>query len=94
MTQIAMNSKILNIIKISSYFANYERESNLFEKELNHVSTDSTMNRVKKLKDIRENIQKIHFKSEKYINKKLKKDFQLKEENKVYLLTKNLTMKR
>ena len=94
MTQIAMNSKISNTTKISSYFANYGRESNLFEKELKHVSADSAMNRVKRLKNIRENIQKMHLKSEKYVNKKRKKDSQLKEKDKVYLLTKNLTTKR
>ena len=94
MTQIAMNSKVLNTTKVSSYFVNYERESNLFEKELKHVSADSIMNRVKRFKDIRENIQKMHLKSEKYVNKKRKKGPQLKEENKVYLLTKNLTTKK
>ena len=36
----------------------------------------------------------MQFKSEKYVNKKRKKDSQLKEKNKVYLLTKNLTTKR
>ena len=94
MTQIAMNSKISNTTKISSYFANYGRESNLFEKELKHVSADSAMNRVKKLKNIRKNIQKMHLKSERYVNKKRKKGPQLKEKNKIYLLTKNLTTKR
>ena len=94
MAQIAMNSKISNTTKISFYFANYERESNLFEEELKHVSADSVMNRVKRLKDIRENIQKMHLKFEKYVNKKRKKGPQLKEEDKVYLLTKNLMTKR
>ena len=52
------------------------------------------MNRIKKLKNIRDNIQKMQLKSEKYINKKRKKGLQLKERDKVYLLTKNLTTKR
>ena len=94
MIQIAMNSKISNTIKISFYFVNHGRESNLFERKLKHVSADSAMNRVKKLKNIKENIQKMHLKSERYVNKKRKKDSQLKERNKVYLLTKNLTTKR
>ena len=94
MTQIAMNSKISNTTKISFYFANYGRELNLFRKELKHVSTDSIMNRVKRLKDIRENIQKMHLKFERYINKKRKKGSQLKERDKIYLLTKNLTTKK
>ena len=94
MTQIAMNNKISNIIKISSYFVNHERESNLFERKLKHISANSVINRVKRLKNIKENIQKMHFKSKKYINKKRKKGPQLKEKNKVYLLTKNLTTKK
>ena len=52
------------------------------------------MNRIKRFKNIKENIQKMHLKSEKYVNKKRKKDPQLKEKNKVYLLTKNLTTKK
>ena len=94
MTQIAMNNKISNTIKISFYFVNYERESNLFERKLKHVLADSVMNRVKRVKNIKKNIQKMHLKYEKYINKKRKKSPQLKEKDKVYLLTKNLTTKR
>ena len=94
MTQIALNSKISNTTKILFYFVNYERESNLFERQLNHVSANSVMNRVKKFKDIRKNIQKMHFKFKKYVNKKRKKGPQLKEKNKVYFLTKNLTTKK
>ena len=94
MIQIAMNNKILNTIKISSYFVNFDKESNLFKQKLKHVAADLIMNRVKKLKNIKNNIQKIQFKFEKYVNKKRKEDPQLKEKNKVYLLTKNLTIKR
>ena len=36
----------------------------------------------------------MQLKSEKYVNKKRKEDFQLKEKNKVYFLIKNLTTKR
>ena len=94
MTQIAMNNKISDTTKISFYFINFERESNLFEQEQQHVSADLIINRIKRLKNIRNNIQKMQLKSEKYFNKKRKKDSQLKEKNKVYLLTKNLTTKR
>ena len=94
MTQIAINNKVSNTTKISSYFANFDRESNLFKQELEHVAANLIMNRVKRLKNIKDNIQKIQLKFEKYVNKKRKEDPQLKEENKVYLLTKNLTTKR
>ena len=49
---------------------------------------------MKKLKDIKNNIQRMHLKFEKYVNKKRKENSQLKEKNKVYLLTKNLTTKK
>ena len=52
------------------------------------------MNRVKKFKNIKDNIQKMQFKSERYVNKKRKEDFQLKERNKVYLLIRNLMTRR
>ena len=34
MTQIAMNSRVSNVTKISLYFANFDRELNLFEQKL------------------------------------------------------------
>ena len=52
------------------------------------------MNRIKKFKNIKDNIQKMQLKFEKYVNKKRKEDSQLKKKNKVYFLTKNLTTKR
>ena len=94
MTQIAMNNRVSNTTKILSYFVNFKKKSNLFEQELDHVSADLIMNRVRRLKDIRNNIQKMQFKFRRYVNKKRKEDSQLKERNKVYLLTKNLTTKR
>ena len=94
MTQIAMNNKISNITKILSYFVDFGKESNLFKQKLKHVAADLIMNRVKRFKDIKENIQKMQLRLEKYVNKKRKKDSQLKERNKVYLLTKNLTTKK
>ena len=55
-TQIAINSRVLNTTKISSYFVNYDRKPNLFGQELHHVSANLTMNRIKKFKDIKNNI--------------------------------------
>ena len=94
MIQIAMNSRVSNTTKISPYFANFGKKPNLFEQKLDHVSADLVMNRVKRLKDIKDNIQKMQFKFREYVNKKRKEGPQLKEKNKVYLLTKNLTTKR
>ena len=94
MVQIAMNSKVSDTIKISSYFVNFERKSNLFEQELDHVSIDLTLNRVKRFRHIKNNIQKMQFRFEKYVNEKRKKGPQLKEKDKVYLSIKNFTTKR
>ena len=94
MTQIAMNNKVSNTTKISLYFVNFDKESNLFKQELEHVAADLIINWVKRLKNIKDNIQKMQLKFEKYVNKKRKKDSQLKEKDKIYLLTKNLTIKR
>ena len=58
-TQIAMNNEVSNTIKISSYFANFDKESNLFEQKLKHVAADLIMNRVKRFKNIKNNIQKM-----------------------------------
>ena len=94
MAQIAMNSRVSDTTKVSSYYVNFDKKSNLFEQNLEHVATDLVMNRVKRFKNIKDNIQKMQLKFEKYVNKKRKEDLQLKEKNKVYLLTKNLTTKR
>ena len=93
MIQIAINSKVSNITKISSYFANFDRKSNLFEQELQYIAADLVMNRVKKFKKIKNKIQKMQLKAENSINKKRKEDFQLKK-TKIYLLIKNLTTRK
>ena len=94
MTQIAINNRTSNTTKISLYFVNFGKESNLFEQKLQHISTDLIINRIKKFKNIKDNIQKMQLKSKRSINKKRKEGSQLKEKNKVYLLIKNLTTKR
>ena len=59
MTQIMMNSRVSKTTKILSYFINYNKESNLFEQELHQVSADLIIDRVKKFKNIKNNIWKI-----------------------------------
>ena len=70
MTQIAMNSRVSNTTKVSSYFINFGRELNLFEQELQYVSTDLILNRIKRFKNIKSNIQKMQLKFERYVDKK------------------------
>ena len=79
MTQLTFNFKISNTTKKISFFVNFEKKSNLFEKKLKHVSTQFAMKRVKTLKKIHSNIVKIQQKSSIYQNKKQKTMFQLKK---------------
>jgi len=37
MTQLTLNAKISNIIKITSFFVNYNKKSNLFKKKRTHL---------------------------------------------------------
>ncbi len=66
MTQLTLNAKISNITKITSFFVNYNREFNLFEKERKHLLTQLVIERVATLKKIYDNILKMQEKSIKY----------------------------
>ncbi len=37
MTQLTLNAKILNIIKVTLFFVNYNKEFNLFKEERKHL---------------------------------------------------------
>ena len=94
MTQLTLNAKVSNTTKVISFFANYGKESNLFDHERRHLSTQLAIERVAMLKKIRSNISFMQEKSTKYQNKKRKMAPQLKEGNKIYLLTRNLKTKK
>ena len=94
MTQLALNSKVSDTTKKTSFFANFEKKPNLFEKKLQHVSAQSAMKRAKTLKEIYSNIVWMQQKSTAYQNKKRKTMPQLKKGDKMYLLTKNLKTKK
>ncbi len=66
MTQLALNTKILNIIKITLFFVNYNKESNLFEKERTHLFAQLVIKKVATLKKIHDNILRMQKKSIKY----------------------------
>jgi hypothetical protein len=66
MTQLALNAKVLNIIKVTSFFANYDKELNFFEKERTHLSTQLAIERVETLKKVHDNISKMQERSIKY----------------------------
>ena len=93
MTQLALNLKVSNMTKTISFFANFEKKPNLFEKKLQYVSAQSAIKHAKTLKKIHSNIVRMQQKFIAYQNKKQKTMPQLKERNKMYLLTKNLKTK-
>ncbi len=66
MTQLALNAKISNIIKITSFFVNYNKELNLFKKERKHLLAQSIIERIATLKKIYDNILKMQKKLVKY----------------------------
>jgi len=66
MTQLTLNAKISNITKITSFFANYDREFNLFEKERRHLLAQLVIERIATLKRIHDNISKMQERSAKY----------------------------
>jgi len=94
MAQLALNAKVLNITKVTSFFANYGKELNLFEEERKHLLAQLAIERVATLKKIYDNISKIQEKLINYQNKKRKTTSQLKEEDKIYLFTKNLKTRK
>ncbi len=89
-----LNAKISNITKITLFFANYNKKSNLFKKERTHLLAQLAIERIATLKKIHNNISKMQKKLIKYQNKKQKTISQLKERDKIYLFTKNLRTRK
>ena len=94
MAQLTLNAKASNTTKITSFFANFGKESNLFGKPRNEISTKATITKGDTIKRIQENIRKMQGSSTTYQNKKRKMAPLLKEGDKVYLLTKNLKISK
>ncbi len=66
MTQLTLNAKVSNIIKITLFFANYNKELNLFEQKRTHLFAQLAIERVTTLKKIHNNISKMQKKLIKY----------------------------
>jgi len=94
MAQLTLNAKVSNIIKVTSFFANYGREPNLFGEERKHLLAQSVIKKVATLKKVQINILKMQERSIKYQNKKRKTTPQLKKRDKIYLLTKNFKTRK
>ncbi len=94
MAQLALNAKVSNTTKVTPFFANYGKESNLFGRQQKHLAAQSAIERIATLKKVHDNISLMQTRSARYQNKKRKMAPQLKEEDKVYLLTKNLKTRK
>ena len=94
MTQLTLNVKVSNITKVTPFLTNFEKESNFFKRSRNQVSTKATITKENAIKMIQDNIFKMQTNSTMYQNKKRKTAPQLKEGDKVYLLTKNLKINK
>ncbi len=66
MTQLALNAKISNIIKITLFFVNYNKKLNLFKKKRTHLLTQLAIERIATLKKIHNNILRMQERSIKY----------------------------
>ena len=66
MTQLILNVKISNITKTTSFFANFEKESNLFERSKNQVSIEATITKKETIKMIQDNILRMQESSTTY----------------------------
>ncbi len=73
--QLVFNAKISDITKITLFFANYSKKSNLFEKERTYLFVQSAIERVAILKKIHNNILRMQERSARYQNKKQKTIF-------------------
>jgi len=66
MTQLPLNAKISNIIKIALFFVNYNKEFNLFEEERKHLLAQLVIERIATLKKVHDNISKMQERLIKY----------------------------
>ena len=94
MTQLTLNFKQSKTTKITSFFANFDKDLNLFELSKENKSAQSVIERINTLKKIHQNITAMQDTSIKYQNKKRKMTSQLKKKNKMYLSTKNLKYRK
>ena len=69
MTQLTLNARVSNTTKISSFFANFEKNFNLFESKLSNKSTQAVIKKINTLKKVQKNIVSIQKKSITYQKK-------------------------
>ena len=80
MTQLTFNSKYFDTMKVTSFYANFERESNLLNFKQLKVLTDAAEKQIKILQIVHNNIMRMQQYFFKYINKKTKNSISAKKE--------------
>ena len=88
MTQLTFNIKKFNIIKTTSFFANFKRNFNSFNYKESSMLTNVTKLRIDMMKQIHDNIMKMQIKSTIYQNTKKKMHFYKKRKIKCISLRK------
>jgi hypothetical protein len=66
MTQLTLNAKVSDTTKVTPFFANFSKESNLFGQERKHLAAQSVIKRIATLKKVHDNITSMQIKSAKY----------------------------
>ncbi len=66
MAQLALNAKVFDTTKVTSFFVNYDKEPNLFDQERRHLAAQLAIERVATLKKIHSNISLMQERSTKY----------------------------
>jgi predicted lactoylglutathione lyase len=66
MAQLALNAKVSDITKVTSFFVNFGKKSNLFDQERKHLAAQSAIERIATLKKVHDNITSMQIKSAKY----------------------------
>jgi hypothetical protein len=66
MTQLALNAKVSDTTKVTPFFVNFDKESNLFDQERRHLTAQLVIERIATLKKIHDNIASMQIRSAKY----------------------------
>jgi hypothetical protein len=66
MAQLTLNAKILDITKVTPFFVNFNKESNLFNQERKHLTAQLAIKRIATLKKVHDNIALMQIRSTKY----------------------------
>ena len=94
MAELALNNRILIIIKESAFYANYGRYLNFFNTLRKFPQIDAILKKINNLKRVyKEFLKNIEYQQKKR-KSNIKKNFQLKKGNKIYLFIKNLKILR